>query len=736
MSLLADFDPTVHETQFTTSGGLCMTCRHLPLQKETDIPLLIKQLNTQKGGLFSSNYTYPGRYSRWDVGFVNPPIELTAKQDQFQINALNARGEIILSFLSRHLSDPAFAITVSNARQIRGQIQHVPTDMLIREEVRTRQPSVFSLLRQIKNSLASEDPFLGLYGAFGFDLILQFEQMPQRKSRDAKQNDLQLYLPDELLVLDHEKQTGYRLCYEFTDGDCGSTSGLPRDGASYPYDAAFDQASFSSFANKDGDYAEMVRRAKEAFINGDLFEVVPSRVLSEPCQSAPSQVFERLRTINPSPYGFLLHLSDQEFLIGCSPEMYVRVDGATVETCPISGTIKRHGSVIEDAEQIKTLLGSHKEESELTMCTDVDRNDKSRVCRPGSVTVVGRRQIEAYSHLFHTVDHVKGVLKPGFDALDAFMSHMWAVTITGAPKIEAMNWIEAHEQVPRSWYGGAIGYLLFNGNMNTGLTLRTLRLHNGVAQIRGGATLLYDSVPEQEEQETLTKAGALLEAVRTANSDLRSGNHSDDVAREHPGQGLRLLLVDHEDSFVHTLSGYFQQLGAQVTVCRSEGARRLLRTQTQSPDLVVLSPGPGSPERFQMNETIRLCLERSIPLFGICLGLQGIVRYFGGELALLPEPVHGKASLVRHSTASQLFQHTPPAFKAGRYHSIYASSLPSELVATASTEAGIVMAVEHSTLPVSAVQFHPESIMTARNAIGMKILENVLSACRRAPAVS
>lgn len=732
MSLLADFDPAARKTTFTTSGGLCITCKRQPLQTDRAVASLVEQLNTRKGGLFSSNYTYPGRYSRWDIGFVNPPLEITAKKDQFQIRALNARGTIILSFLARHLDNPAFVITTCNAEQICGQIQQ-DTHSLIKEEERTRRPSVFSLLRQIKHLLASDDPFLGLYGAFGFDLILQFEQLTLCKARDAKQNDLQLYLPDELIIIDHEKQTGCRLCYDFIDEDHGSTSERQRDGEFLPYDAAFDQASLSSFANQKGDYAAMVRSAKEAFVNGDLFEVVPSRVLSEPCKSAPSDIFNRLSTINPSPYGFMLHLSDHEFLIGCSPEMYVRVDGATIETCPISGTIKRRGSAIEDAEQIKALLGSLKEESELTMCTDVDRNDKSRVCQPGSVTVVGRRQIEAYSHLFHTVDHVKGLLKPGFDALDAFMSHMWAVTITGAPKIEAMNWIEAHEQIPRNWYGGAIGYMLFNGNMNTGLTLRTLRLHNGVAQIRVGATLLYDSVPEQEEQETLTKAGALLEAVRGSRHKSGQEGGVRRAEKKKIGQGLHLLLVDHEDSFVHTLASYFQQLGASVTVCRSEAARQMLRTHNQAPDLVVLSPGPGSPDRFRMDETIHLCVERHIPLFGICLGLQGIVRYFGGQLALLPKPMHGKASLVQHNETARLFQGVPQTFKAGRYHSIFASSLPTELTATASTEEGIVMAIEHDTLPISAVQFHPESIMTARDTIGMPILENVLSACRRAP---
>ena len=152
-----------------------------------------------------------------------------------------------------------------------------------------------------------------------------------------------------------------------------------------------------------------------------------------------------------------MNLGEAEYLVGASPEMYVRVDGDRVETCPISGTIARGRDPIGDAAQIVALLTSAKDESELTMCTDVDRNDKSRICVPGSVRVIGRRQIEMYSRLIHTVDHVEGRLRPGFDALDAFLAHAWAVTVTGAPKAWAMQFIEDHERSPRAWYGGAVG---------------------------------------------------------------------------------------------------------------------------------------------------------------------------------------------------------------------------------------------------------------------------------------
>src|SRR5882724_248272 len=303
------------------------------------------------------------------------------------------------------------------------------------------------------------------------------------------------------------------------------------------------------------------RPAREAFKRGDLFEVVPSQTFVAGSPRPPSEVFRRLREWNPSPYGFLINLGDAEYLVGASPEMYVRVDGDRVETCPISGTIARGRDPIGDAAQILALLSSAKDASELTMCTDVDRNDKSRICVPGSVRVIGRRQIEMYSRLIHTVDHVEGRLRPGFDALDAFLAHTWAVTVTGAPKAWAMQFIEDHERSPRAWYGGAVGLVGFDGNLNTGLTLRTVRVKDGVAEVRAGSTLLYDSDPDEEERETELKASAFLDALRRPRG-LEAGVR---VEGRNEGAGRRVLLVDHQDSFVHTLANYLRQTGALVT---------------------------------------------------------------------------------------------------------------------------------------------------------------------------
>src|SRR5262252_7080824 len=708
---------------YTTKGGIHITREIRSRDYRPADAAFAGALDERRGVLFSSSFEFPGRYTRWDMGFVDPPLVFTARGRRFEIEALNERGLILLEPIAQSLAKLAVAPIERTCRErISGEIEE--TDQCFPEESRSRQPSVFSVLRALVELFGSpQDQHLGLYGAFGYDLVFQFEPMPLRLPRPENQRDLVLYLPDEILVVDHMRQIAATHRYEF-DARGVSTRDLPRatDPAPYRLDVAAPPPPESDHG--PGEYAALVRTAQEAFRRGDLFEVVPGQLLSPRCTDQPSVVFHRLRQANPAPYGALINLGDGEFLVSASPEMYVRVEGRRIETCPISGTIARGRDPVEDAERIRELLNSAKDESELTMCTDVDRNDKSRVCVPGTVRVIGRRQIELYSRLIHTVDHVEGVLGEEFDALDGFLSHAWAVTVTGAPKRWAIRFIEEEERSSRRWYGGAIGRVTFDGNMNTGLTLRTIRMKDGIAEVRAGATLLYDSNPEAEEAETRLKAAAMFTAIRGRKAALAT----DAAPATAAGQGRRVLLIDHEDSFVHTLANYIRTTGAEVVTMRPELARAQLR-QAADYNLVVLSPGPGRPSDFAMAETLDLLLQQRLPVFGVCLGLQGIAEYFGGSLGVLDVPVHGKPSLVR-VCGGRLLRGLPNEFTVGRYHSLHArrSALPPELLVTAETEDGVVMAIEHRQLPIAAVQFHPESVMTLRDEIGMPIIAAVMSA--------
>ncbi|NIZ08062.1 anthranilate synthase component I [Pseudooceanicola sp. HF7] len=705
---------------FQTKGGVTVTRREFPATYMVDTDALAQRLDSRRGVLLSSNYEYPGRYTRWDFGFDAPPLLIESRGRAMRLAALNARGEVLLKIIAPVVSDlEAVAETEVSDTEIKLQIR--APERVYNEEERSRAPSVFSVLRAIVALFFSEeDGHLGLYGAFGYDLAFQFEPIEFSMPRPEDQRDLVLFFADHILVGDHYSTSATRIQYEF-EKDGHSTAGVPGGSPEEPFVKGPEDLPRGDHV--PGEYAKLVTSAKDSFRRGDLFEVVPGQVFYEACKDSPSAIYERLKKINPAPFGFIMNLGEQEYLVGASPEMFIRVTGRRVETCPISGTIKRGRDAIEDSEQIMKLLQSKKDESELTMCSDVDRNDKSRVCEPGSVRVIGRRQIEMYSRLIHTVDHIEGRLRAGMDSMDAFLSHAWAVTVTGAPKLWAMRFIEKHEKSTRKWYGGAVGAVQFDGGMNTGLTLRTIRIKDGVAEVRAGATLLNDSDPDAEEAETELKASAMRAAIR---GDVRANDGPGDGSRLPKGKGRRLLLVDHEDSFVHTLANYFRQTGAEVMTTRSPVSEKVL--DEFKPDLVVLSPGPGNPSDFQCSQTIELVLKRKLALFGVCLGLQAISEYFGAELRQLDEPMHGKPSRIDISDPGLVFDGLDKQVTIGRYHSLHAlaSSLPAEMRVTATTSDGIVMGIEHATLPVAAVQFHPESIMSLGQDAGMRMIENVV----------
>lgn len=701
-------------SEYHTRGGLAVTRSVEQFSGgSSKLDDLIDLLDRRSGVVLSSGTTVPGRYESFDLGFADPPLRLETKGFDFSLQAQNARGEVLIAFLGDVLREPCVIITEKSSSCIAGHIVRgaAPID----EDQRTRRASVMSLVRDLVAAFgASEDPLLGLFGAFAYDLVFQIEDLVQKRARESDQRDIVLYVPDRLLAYDRATGRGVVLSYDFA-WKAKSSEGLPRDTPESVY-AKVPRQGFSDHAL--GEYQATVETARAAFARGDLFEAVPGQLFAEPCERSPAEVFQRLCRINPSPYGALMNLGDGEFLVSASPEMFVRSDGMRVETCPISGTIARGIDAIGDAEQIRQLLNSEKDEFELNMCTDVDRNDKARVCVPGTIKVLARRQIETYSKLFHTVDHVEGMLRPGFDSLDAFLTHAWAVTVTGAPKLWAMQFVEDHERSSRRWYAGAIGAVNFDGSINTGLTIRTIRMKDGLAEVRVGATCLFDSDPEAEDRECQVKAAALFQALRGDPPKPLSA-----FAPDATGSGKRVLLIDHDDSFVHMLADYFRQVGATVTVVRHVHALEML--QQENWDLLVLSPGPGRPEDFGISRTIDAALDRKLPIFGVCLGLQAIGEYFGGQLGQLRQPAHGRPSSVQ-VRGGRLMQNLPNEIVIGRYHSLYVErgSIPEVLTVTASTEDGIAMAIEHRTLPVGGVQFHPESLMSLGGEVGLRIVEN------------
>ena len=710
--------------RYTTKGGVQVNRRIHRDKSDDEFRRRLLLLDQQPGVLLSCRSEYPGRYRPRDILVVNPPLSLTAKAQTLTLRALNMRGRILLMSLRQMFSTLADVEMCTTDDQIQLQKNRQVGADTGSEEMRTRRSGLFDLLRQVISHFASDqDAFLGLYGAFAYDLAFQLEPVSLRLPRLQSQRDLVLFLADEIVLHDPGNGSTEIYSYDFICADAHgrlqTTGGLKRQ-----VEAATDTAT----ANKQtlalqsdhapGEYAEVVRKAKNCFAQGELFEVVPGQTFTMSNTARPSDIFLHLQKANPAPYGALINLGEGEHLISASPEMFVRVRQGRVESCPISGTIARGEDALQDARNIQQLLNSQKDEAELSMCTDVDRNDKSRVCVPGSVKIIGRRQVELYSRLIHTVDHVEGQLQSPFDALDAFLTHTWAVTVTGAPKHRAMQFLEDSEKSARAWYGGAFGLLGFDGNMDTGLTLRTIHLLSGIAHVRVGATLLMDSDPVAEEAETRLKASVLLDVLQSLQFQKPPAPVAPSVvsAGSAPVR-LNVLMIDHQDSFVLTLAALFKAQGAQLQTLRPAPARlRLMQARKNPqllPDLVVLSPGPGRPADFDCAATLALCEQLQIPVFGVCLGLQAMVEYCGGKLGVLSQVVHGRAGQITHCGRG-LFENLPQAFNAGRYHSLHAQDVPTSLEVIAITDKPIpcVMAVEHKSLQWSAVQFHPESLLT------------------------
>jgi anthranilate synthase len=703
---------------YTTRSGITVTRTASAIPYKKGLKPLLHKLDRYRGIYLSSGYEYPERYSRWDVASICPPLEIVAAGREVEFRPLNKRGEAINRLLQPVLeTHPHWEeFTARPDGSLLGRLKRLP--QLFPEEERSKQPSAFSILRSLIQEFSNpNDTRLALVGAFGYDLLFQFDPIELKLPRRGTK-DLHLFLCDDIYYMDRKKEQIERFRYDFAR-DGVSTESLPRSGAAIrktPSRAADEIRA----DHTPEEYMANVETVREGMRQGEYYEVVLRQTFQANFSDSPSELFERIQHASPSPYEFFLQLG-QEQLIGASPEMFVRVEGNRVETCPIAGTARRTGEPLRDAEAIRELLNSTKEESELTMCTDVDRNDKSRVSVPGSVRVIGRRLIESYAGVFHTVDHVEGILQPGFDSLDAFLTHMWAVTIIGAPKKAAAQAIENLEKDARGWYGGAVGMLSLNGDINTGILIRTTYLREGLASYPVGATLLYDSVPAMEERETRLKATGFFRTLgATQAADAESAQEAD-----ASGVGAKLLLVDNDDCFIHTLANYARQTGAEVVTYRAGFSPELI--QRVAPSLILISPGPGRPSDFGVPELVKTAVRLGVPVFGVCLGLQGIVEAFGGELGVLDYPMHGKPSTVHHRGIG-VFEGLPAEFQVGRYHSLFArrDTFPACLEVTAETEDGVIMGVRHRELPIEAVQFHPESLLTAEGDHGLKLMQNAV----------
>ena len=396
-------------------------------------------------------------------------------------------------------------------------------------DVEQRRGDVLEVARELlgRHRLVG-DPSLprfsgGAVGYFGYDLVRSWERLPNRPVDDLELPTCYLAIADTVVIFDHVRHTMKIVANALVDDDGGVAYRaavekverlyerlraplLPPNGAGRVEPIIDTDMPVATFLGA-------VKTAKEYIRAGDVFQVVLSRRFSMGLEGVDGlDVYRALRTVNPSPYMFFLDFEGVK-IVGSSPELLVRLENGIVETRPLAGTRPRGATETDDLTMEARLLADEKERAEHVMLVDLGRNDLGRVCEYGTVRVTDLMGVERFSHVMHIVSDVQGRLRRGLDAVDVLRACFPAGTVTGAPKVRAMEIIDELEPIARGPYAGAVGYLGFSGNMDTAITIRTIVMTGTRAYIQAGAGIVADSVPEREYVETVNKAKALVRAV-------------------------------------------------------------------------------------------------------------------------------------------------------------------------------------------------------------------------------
>lgn len=453
--------------------------------------------------------------SRMSVIGFEPTLELIGKDEQLSIRLLHTRGAAFYEFIRTEFAD-----FVENERPDRVTLFIPKLPFSGAEEDRLDRQNIVQPLRRTLAHFKTDDKnFMGFYGALAYQFVYQFEDLQHQKP--CPEPDFHLFLFDNILLFNHLTQdlTLY-VTRETADAAQAELDlvrhwlheleATPAPVAKAPHIGKFVQTP------DDETFKKQIAHGIQLCHEGELLEIVLSRKVTAPVSGNLLPLYERYKAINPSPYLFFFDFGD-ETLLGASPELMLRYENGRATLRPISGSVRRSGDPIEDHHLMMELLNSPKENSELDMLIDLGRNDLARICKPG-IEIDSYRIIEKYSHVTHTVAQVSGVLEERYSGFDALIASLNAGTLTGAPKIAAMEYIERIEQHTRGYYGGSIGWLLLNGDVNTAITIRTAHVRDGLLSFSAGATLLYESEPENELKETRIKAGAFMAAVESVMS--------------------------------------------------------------------------------------------------------------------------------------------------------------------------------------------------------------------------
>lgn len=431
---------------------------------------------------------------------------------------LKGKKKFILESSSSHGEKGRYSFIGANPyKEVIGEGQEVTIHRDGETQVKTERPLEVVKEEIPQVSLDLPFPFYGgAIGYIGYDAIREYEAIEERLEDEINMPDVHLMFYQEVVVFDHKQQTVTLVVLE---GESKRTEaeiekkldGLEQEVRSGTEEASseLEPLSFSAAIDRE-DFMARVKQAKQRIVDGDIFQVVLSQRMVADFPVDPFSFYRKLRVANPSPYMFYVDFSDY-IVLGASPESLIKVSDQTVVTNPIAGTRPRGKTPEEDEAYAEDLLSDEKERAEHKMLVDLSRNDLGRIAEVGSVSVDTYMEVERYQHVMHIVSEVSGKLAEGMTGLDALITTLPAGTVSGAPKIRAMQIVNELEDTLRGVYSGSIGYINMNGDLDLALAIRTMIVKEKKAYVQAGAGIVYDSDPASEYQETLNKAKSLLE---------------------------------------------------------------------------------------------------------------------------------------------------------------------------------------------------------------------------------
>jgi len=485
----------------------------------------------KQNGILLESADIIAKYGEKSIGTADPCLKLMGRDKKFEIKALNSLGEI---FINEIKNDLEFCDEINfDGDSITGTLspERKSVDENERLHIRTHVDIMRTITFKFKPVEKRFIPYAGLFGTIGYDFIDQFEDLPKNTDDIIQDPDYELYLVDNLFLMDHRKGKTYFIANALIterDRDEIYVECIKKLAKYEEYLEAKPIENQSTHKTKlnfysdtsKTEFVEKVKRLKQHILAGDVFQVVLSRMIMVECDLPPLLIYKELRSLNPSPYMFFIN-NELGSLLGSSPETFLKVEGddeKIVEIRPIAGTKPRgiiDGKIDYDLDsRYETELKiDRKELAEHTMLIDLARNDVARISKPGTRYVDEPFVVEKYSHVQHLVSNVHGILKDNLDALHAYLASMNMGTLTGAPKVEAMKLLRQYEKNKRGFYGGSVGYLTPSGDFDSCIVIRSIRIKNNKAYIRAGAGIVYDSIPENEFEETEKKASACIKAI-------------------------------------------------------------------------------------------------------------------------------------------------------------------------------------------------------------------------------